>query len=631
VPTIILTADRDRYPLDPYLEIFEDPTGIEEIVYLHFRNETATVLPLTFWPADALADHSRGETLLAGLLFGTLLILLAYTLVLGRIHRQNARLKAQVQERTAELQESEERFRAVVEGSVAGILVHRETRPLFANAAYARTHGYQAADQILAMDSVIPLIAAHDRERMLSHHAARIQGDPAPIQYEYDAVRQDGSLVALDLLVTTIRWAGEPAVLATIVDRTQRKRAESALQERERFLATLNDITQAALDTPDLRTMTQTLADRVGDLFGADGCYLTLWDEGKRQTIPMAAYGAWRGEYGSIETEPGENTLTASVLEVGHPLAVEDVNDSPYLSPRIATMFPDRSLLGLPLIAGDEKLGVALIAFNEPHEFSALDIARGEQAGGQIALAIAKARLVEALRRQNVELQARNEELDAYARTVAHDLKNPLGMVMTYADFYSEEWSDLSAEQQGKAFQTIARLAQEAVGIVDSLLLLAQVRQSEVETEPLDMAEIVAMVTERLAPLIERRQGEIQQAAFWPVALGYSPWVEEVWANYIGNGLKYGGRPPRLELGGDLHDDGTAVFWVRDSGPGISRESQRALFTEFTRLQPGHGRGHGLGLSIVRRIVERLGGQVGVESEGVPGQGSTFFFTLPTA
>jgi PAS domain-containing protein len=120
------------------------------------------MLPLTLWAAGALADHSRGE-----------LILLACTLLLRRLHRQNARLKAQVRERTTALQESEERFRAVVEGSLAGILVHRETTPLFANTAYARAHGYQTADQILAMDSVIPLIAPHDRERMLGHHTAR--------------------------------------------------------------------------------------------------------------------------------------------------------------------------------------------------------------------------------------------------------------------------------------------------------------------------------------------------------------------------------------------------------------------------------------------------------------------------
>jgi signal transduction histidine kinase len=125
--------------------------------------------------------------------------------------------------------------------------------------------------------------------------------------------------------------------------------------------------------------------------------------------------------------------------------------------------------------------------------------------------------------------------------------------------------------------------------------------------------------------------------------LGYAPWVEEVWANYLSNGCKYGGTPsaaPRLELGGDLlpilpagdGQDGSMVrFWVHDSGDGLTSEQQNRLFTPFTRLDQARARGHGLGLSIVRRIVEKLGGQVGVESNGAPGQGSTFYFTLPAA
>jgi hypothetical protein len=125
----------------------------------------------------------------------------------------------------------------------------------------------------------------------------------------------------------------------------------------------------------------------------------------------------------------------------------------------------------------------------------------------------------------------------------------------------------------------------------------------------------------------------------WPVALGYGPWVEEVWANLLSNAIKYGGQPeagvpPRVEMGFDESPsrslaDSRIRFWVRDNGPGLAREEQRQLFTEFTRLHKKRARGHGLGLSIVRRIVGKLGGEVGVES--TPGQGSLFYFTLPVA
>jgi signal transduction histidine kinase len=115
------------------------------------------------------------------------------------------------------------------------------------------------------------------------------------------------------------------------------------------------------------------------------------------------------------------------------------------------------------------------------------------------------------------------------------------------------------------------------------------------------------------------------------VALGYAPWLEEVWANYISNAIKYGGQPPLVELGADSLPSSQVRFWVRDNGPGLKPEEQERLFTPFTRLDQARARGHGLGLSIVRRIVEKLNGSVGVESQTIPGKGCTFWFTLKQA
>jgi signal transduction histidine kinase len=102
-----------------------------------------------------------------------------------------------------------------------------------------------------------------------------------------------------------------------------------------------------------------------------------------------------------------------------------------------------------------------------------------------------------------------------------------------------------------------------------------------------------------------------------------------VWTNYISNGLKYGGQPPCLELGSSIEPDGMVRFWVRDNGRGLTVGAQKVLFTEFTRLEGMRVEGHGLGLSIVRRIMEKLGGRVGFESQ--VGQGSLFYFALPAA
>jgi len=243
------------------------------------------------------------------------------------------------------------------------------------------------------------------------------------------------------------------------------------------------------------------------------------------------------------------------------------------------------------------------------------------------------------LQQANVALHARNAELDAFAHTVAHDLKNPLGAILGYASFLTAQGELLPVADQFAAIQTIERLALRMDEIIEALLLLAGVRALPVVSEPLDMAEIVARALERLAEQVRQAAATVLTPPTWPLASGYAPWIEEVWYNYLSNALKYGGQPPRVELGAELSTEATpglapsdmVRFWVQDNGDGVTAEERDRLFVPFTRLGLTHAEGHGLGLSIARQIVEKSGGQVGVESEGVPGRGSRFYFTLPSA
>jgi signal transduction histidine kinase len=246
-----------------------------------------------------------------------------------------------------------------------------------------------------------------------------------------------------------------------------------------------------------------------------------------------------------------------------------------------------------------------------------------------ITIALARFEDMMKLRRLNEELQRRNEELDAFAHTVAHDLQSPLSLVIGYAEVLEEDFAALPAEQMRTYLHTITKNSRKMSTIIDALLLLAGVHKAGVTLESLNMTDIVTQAQQRLAPLLDEYQPEITLPASWPTALGYGPWVEEVWTNYISNAIKYGGRPPRLELGAEVQSNGMVRFWIRDNGPGLTTEEQRRLFTPFTRLDQVQVKGHGLGLSIVRRIVEKLGGEVRVESAGITGQGSTFSFTLP--
>lgn len=235
----------------------------------------------------------------------------------------------------------------------------------------------------------------------------------------------------------------------------------------------------------------------------------------------------------------------------------------------------------------------------------------------------------EALQQYAQELEARNAELDAFAHTVAHDLKNPLSAVVGFTSFLVSQRGKIDEAQQMTMLNTIERQGYRMARIIDELLLFASLRKlGEVAFSVLDMGQIMAEVQERLAAVIEEKQAHITLPATWPTPVGYAAWVEEILANYLSNALKYGGTPPHIVLGWEAQG-ARLRFWVQDDGAGLTPEEQSRLFVPFTRLDQVSAKGHGLGLSIVRRISEKMGGEVGVAS--APGQGSAFWFTLPAA
>ncbi|MBN1426270.1 PAS domain S-box protein [Candidatus Fermentibacteria bacterium] len=234
----------------------------------------------------------------------------------------------------------------------------------------------------------------------------------------------------------------------------------------------------------------------------------------------------------------------------------------------------------------------------------------------------------ESLRKYAVELESQNAELDAFAHTVAHDLKGPVGALVGFSELLADS-PEMREEERSGMLNHINQTGWQMTRIIDALLLLSATRRKKVEIAPLDMGRIIAGVRHRLDNMVQQHGADIVEPESWPRALGYGPWVEEVWVNYLSNAVKYGGRPPRIELGAEATAEGTVRFWVRDNGAGLSPAEQSRLFLPFTRLHQVSVEGHGLGLSIVCRIVERLGGETGVES-GV-GEGSLFFFTLPQA
>jgi PAS domain S-box-containing protein len=219
------------------------------------------------------------------------------------------------------------------------------------------------------------------------------------------------------------------------------------------------------------------------------------------------------------------------------------------------------------------------------------------------------------------------DDLDTYAHTVAHDLKNPLGSLIGFSEILEDE--DASEEIKAESLDIIKNTSSQMVQIVNGLLLLAGVRRKEdLQLSPIDTKSLVKSTLFRLNNLITSKGGIIHYPEEWPTVLGYQPWIEEVWTNYISNALKYGGTPPEITLGADK-EQGYIKFWVQDNGEGLNEDDQKNLFKEFDRLayradEPGHG----LGLSIVKRILTKLNGDAGVES--TMGKGSKFYFILPS-
>ena len=411
-------------------------------------------------------------------------------------------------------------------------------------------------------------------------------------------------------------------------DITEQRQAEAALRRQNEYLAALQETTLDLISRLDLGNLLENIVKRAGQLMGTSAGYLDLVEPGTDQLKPKVGLGALT-ESLAFEVVRGEG-VAGTVWQTGQPLVIDDYDAWPG---RIADYSRNtiRAIVGVPLLAGSRVLGVLGLAYEAGTQrvFGSEAIELLIQFARLAAIAIENARLVEALRRQTVELEARNEDLNAFAHTVAHDLLNPVGLVLGFAETMVQDDAAMPDDQRQQSLQAIARNARKIGRIIDDLLLLAGVREQTAEASTLEMAGIVTESVNRLADMIESAQAEIvlPDMSAWPAAVGYGPWVEEVWVNYLSNAIAYGGRPPRVDLGVEAQPDGMLRFWVRDNGNGLTPEDQARLFTPFTRLDQVRAKGHGLGLSIVRRIVEKLGGQVGVESRA--GAGSRFYFTLP--
>jgi signal transduction histidine kinase len=413
------------------------------------------------------------------------------------------------------------------------------------------------------------------------------------------------------------------------------------LAEQRAYMDALYETTLDLLNRRQLDDLLQSIVERATTILDAPYGELML-KEG--DTLVVCAYTANQAFLKGDRVGRHEARLSWQACDSGQPVVFDDY--AAWAGHRdLYEHLPLRAVADFPIMVGDTCQGVlALGRAKAGHVFTVQDTHKGQLFSQLIALVLENARLYEtaqreiaertevelALQQSAHELQAQNADLDAFGHTVAHDLKNPLSAIMGYGQILQLSYRMLDHDSIERYLQMILTSGKKMTSIINELLLLAHVRRTgPIAYEALDMAAIIAEMTTRLARPTAEAQACLRGPPIWPAARGYAPWVEEVWVNYVSNALKYGGTPPQILLGADPPAGGFVRFWVRDNGPGIASEQQELLFTAFTRLQPARVDGHGLGLSIVQRITEKLGGSVGVES--TPGVGSTFSFTLPVA
>ncbi len=415
----------------------------------------------------------------------------------------------------------------------------------------------------------------------------------------------------------------------------EKQQTAEALHQHTRALAQLNRLGQELAAALDLQQIADQLARVATEIIGAESISVWLLDAergGELVCWTSSDHIQYDEEHSPVNLRlpPGQG-FAGWVAQKGTSLIIHNAHEDARFFPDVDRQigFATRALIAVPLRVRRKTIGVLEVLNKLAGRFTEDDLNLVETLGASAAIAIDNARMVEELRQYAASLEAQNAELDAFAHTVAHDLKNPLSALIGFSSLLERGAATMSPETVRGYLQRIKQNGQKMTSIIDELLLLASVRKvTDVQRGPLDMASVVAEATNRLSEMIAEYQARVSvpDASAWPVAVGYGPWVEEVWANYLSNALKYGGRPPQVELGFSKTEQ-EITFWVRDNGAGLAPEEQAQLFTQFTRLHQLRVEGHGLGLSIVRRIVEKLGGRVGVESQ--VGQGSTFYFTLP--
>ncbi|MCE9673059.1 PAS domain-containing protein [Myxococcus stipitatus] len=321
-------------------------------------------------------------------------------------------------------------------------------------------------------------------------------------------------------------------------------------------------------------------------------------------------------------------SLVAEVARTREQVWVNQMEEEPRaLGPRWVREEGLRSFAGIPLLVRGQLVGV--MGLYSRHVLGEEAVAVLATVADAIAQGLERRRAEEALRLRARELARSNEELQQFAYVASHDLQEPLRMVAGYTQL-------LARRYQGKLdadADTFIHYAVDGVTrmqrLIQDLLAYSRVGTQGREPGPVDAARAAERAVANLQAAIQESGARLEVGPL-PAVLADETQLTQLFQNLIGNALKFrGDGPPRVEVEART-EDAEVRFTVRDYGMGIDARDFERVFVLFQRLHGDGGlSGTGIGLAICKKIVERLGGRIGVESR--PGEGSTFWFTLPAA
>jgi PAS domain S-box-containing protein len=492
--------------------------------------------------------------------------------------------------------DSEARTRAILEAAVDAIITIDERGIIESlNPAATRMFGY-TEDEVVGQNVKVlmpePYRSEHDG--YLEHYRDTGQKKIIGIGREVVGRRKDGRTFPMHLAVSELQ-VGERRMYTGIArDITDLKSAIDRLQESEARARAVLDTAVDAIITIDERGTMESANAAAEKVFGYRAAELV------GQNVKMLMPSPYREEH---------DQYLANYLRTGQRRIIG-------IGREVTGQRKDGSTFPMELAVSEVRL-----AGRRLFTGFVRDITRRKQADEQLRFYAAS------LRESNVELSRSNQELDDFAYIASHDLKEPLRGIHNYSTFLIEDYGErLDAEGHAK-LETLKRLSQRMETLINALLEFSRVGRLELQKKPVDLNQVMHDVKDSLHVSLEETRTEVRIPRPLPVIEGDRVRVGEVFYNLVTNAMKYNDKPERwIEVG--WKDGAPPVFYVRDNGIGIREKHQESIWRIFKRLhaREAFGGGTGAGLTIVKKIIERHGGRIWLES--AYGEGTTFYFTF---